>query len=339
MQTLLILLSLLLGAAQPAAPPAEREGYFTAQDGVRLFYRIEGEGPQTLVIVHGGPGNSLESVRPDLGRLARGRRVIYYDQRGNGRSQIVEEDERLSVRHHIADLEALRRHFGLERMTLLGNSWGGLLVSAYAADHPDRIERLVLHSPAPPTQAQLDALNEEFGRRARARLTPERRERVERVMRSEAWLEAEDPVGVCREVLMAFLTLYQHDPSADLPLRGDVCAGPPEAVRRQRAVNAAIWRSIEDFDFRPAVRRVTAPVLVVYGESDAVPREGAEDWAANFGDARLLVIRGAGHLVHGEQPGLFFSAVERFLGGRWPDGAERVARSSGPAADRVSRPD
>ena len=60
MQTLLMLLSLLLGVAQPAPPTAEREGYFLADDGVRLFYRIEGEGPQTLVVVHGGPGNSME---------------------------------------------------------------------------------------------------------------------------------------------------------------------------------------------------------------------------------------------------------------------------------------
>jgi proline iminopeptidase len=320
--SLLILFALLVGAAQPA--PAEREGYLAGDDGTRLFYRIEGAGPQTLVVVHGGPANSMESIRLDMEPLARGRRVIYYDQRGNGRSQLVESDEGLALERHIADLEALRRHFGLERLTLLGNSWGGLLISAYAAAHPDRIERLVLDSPAPPTQAQLEALGEEFARRARVRFTPEQRERIARDVQAEIWLAADDPVRICREVMTSFLILYQHDPGAELPLRGDVCSGPPEAVRRQRAVNAAIYRSMPDFDLRPAVRRVTAPVLVVYGESDAIPREGAEDWAANFGDARLLVIPGAGHLVHGEQPGLFFPAVEAFLAGRWPEGAVRV---------------
>src|SRR5687768_16193579 len=268
----------------------------------------------------------MESIRLDMEPLARGRRVIYYDQRGNGRSQLVESDEGLALERHIADLEALRRHFGLERLTLLGNSWGGLLISAYAAAHPDRIERLVLDSPAPPTQAQLEALGEEFARRARVRFTPEQRERIARDVQAEIWLAADDPVRICREVMTSFLILYQHDPGAELPLRGDVCSGPPEAVRRQRAVNAAIYRSMPDFDLRPAVRRVTAPVLVVYGESDAIPREGAEDWAANFGDARLLVIPGTGHLLHIERPGLFFPAVESFLGGQWPDGAERVSR-------------
>ena len=58
------------------------EGYIRTADGVRLFYKIVGSGPETLVAVHGGPGNSLESIRPDLEALAEGRRVIYYDQRG-----------------------------------------------------------------------------------------------------------------------------------------------------------------------------------------------------------------------------------------------------------------
>ncbi len=331
MKPLIVLLSLMLGAAQPA--PAPNEGFIASDDGTRLFYRIEGAGTQTLVVVHGGPANSMESIRPDLAPLARGRRVIYYDQRGNGRSQLVEDDERLALDRHVADLEALRRHFGLERITLLGNSWGGLLASAYAAAHPDRIERLVLDSPAPPTQAQLEALGEEFARRARVRFTPEQRERIARDVQAEIWLAADDPVRICREVMTSFLILYQHDPGAELPLRGDVCSGPPEAVRRQRAVNAAIYRSMPDFDLRPAVRRVTAPVLVVYGESDAIPREGAEDWAANFGDARLLVIRGTGHLVHAERPDLFFPVVERFLGGQWPDGAERIDNRSTSESD------
>src|SRR5688572_16977239 len=79
MKLLIALLSLTLGAAQPA--PAPNEGFVSSDDGTRLFYRVEGEGAQTLVVVHGGPGNSMESVRLDLAPLATGRRVIYYDQR------------------------------------------------------------------------------------------------------------------------------------------------------------------------------------------------------------------------------------------------------------------
>lgn len=141
---------LLLFLLLVTAPAHAREGFVTVEDGVRLFYKIEGRGPETLVVVHGGPGFSLESVRADFGPLAAHRRVIYYDQRGNGRSTLIGDAGALALPRHIADLEALRRHFGLEKMALLGNSWGGLLISAYAAAHPDRVQRLVLDVAAPP---------------------------------------------------------------------------------------------------------------------------------------------------------------------------------------------
>lgn len=309
----LILLLFLLAAAPASAAPGE--GFVTAEDGARLFYRIEGEGPRTLVVVHGGPGNSLESVRLDLAPLARGRRVIYYDQRGNGRSDLIDAPERLAADRHIADLETVRRHFGLERMTLLGNSWGGLLASAYAAAHPDRVERLVLHAPAPPTFAHLRRMGGAIEQRAGERMTAEERRRFGEIGAPGYWLASPDPVATCRAFMEVIFRLYVFDAAAAVPFRGNVCAGPREAVRRQQWVNMMIWRSLGDFDLRPGVRRVAAPVLVVHGAADVVPLAGSRDWAASYPNARLLVIERAGHLVHLEQPRVFFAAVEEFLGG------------------------
>ena len=130
-----------------------REGYITAPDGVRLFYKVVGSGPETLVAVHGGPGNSLNSILPDLEPLAKNRTVIYYDQRGGGRSDLIKDDKKLSIQKHVEDLETVRQFFKLDKMTLLGNSWGGLLIAYYAVAHPDRVERLILHDSAPPTKS------------------------------------------------------------------------------------------------------------------------------------------------------------------------------------------
>ena len=68
---------------------ADSEGSFVTPDKVRIFYKIVGSGSETLVAVHGGPGNSLESIRVDLEPMAKDRRVIYYDQRGQGRSEVI----------------------------------------------------------------------------------------------------------------------------------------------------------------------------------------------------------------------------------------------------------
>ena len=117
------------------------------------------------------PAIRSKSVRLDLEPLARNRRVIYYDQRGNGRSDLIDAPERLAIDRHIADLDSVRRHFRLGRMVLLGNSWGGLLVSAYAAAHPDRIERMILHASAPPRFSDLRLMSAAIARRGAERLT------------------------------------------------------------------------------------------------------------------------------------------------------------------------
>src|SRR5687768_6774412 len=119
--------SLCASTTVRADEPAE--GFILTPDKVRIFYKIVGSGTETVVAVHGGPGNSLESIRPDLEPMAKGRRVIYYDQRGQGRSEVITDGKKLAVEHHVKDLEALRTHFKLEKLTLYGNSWGGILIS------------------------------------------------------------------------------------------------------------------------------------------------------------------------------------------------------------------
>src|SRR5260221_3980958 len=114
--------------------------------GVTLFEGEIGAGPPAVVL-HGGPGAHHDYLLPGFDRLARGRTLIYYDQRGGGRSPVSRETP-VGWREHVEDLEALRGLWGLERLALVGYSWGGLLALLYALTHPDRVERLRLVSPA-----------------------------------------------------------------------------------------------------------------------------------------------------------------------------------------------
>lgn len=292
-----------------AAPASAQEGYASTADGARLFYRRVGEGGPVVVMVHGGPGNSLESIAPDLKPLEQGRTLIYYDQRGGGRSTLVRERARLTLQRHVEDLETLRKHFGLEKLTLLGNSWGGLLVGAYIAAHPERVERAVLHDPAPPTMAMLRRMNPSINRR----LGRARAEELTPLWDPETWMDADDPHAYCRDFYARLLPAYFSDPSRVRRMRGDVCAGSPDAVRGQQLVNGLIWSSMLDYDLRPALRAAQAPVLVIHGRQDPAPLEGSRAWADALPNGRLLVIADAGHLPHVEQPEVFFPAVDAFL--------------------------
>ena len=124
-------------------------------NGVRLYMRRVGHGPP-VVVLHGGPGAHHDYLLPQYDHLAEGgRTLLYYDQRGGGRSP-VPRDVLVGWREHVADLEALRGHWELDRLTVIGYSWGGLLALLYALEHPDRIARLALVSSAPVTAAWRD---------------------------------------------------------------------------------------------------------------------------------------------------------------------------------------
>src|SRR3954471_23664427 len=115
--------------------------------GVQLFERRIGAGPPTVVL-HGGPGAHHDYLLPGFDALAVGRELIYYDQRGGGRSPVA-RDVPVGWTEQVADLEALRERWSFHRLTLAGYSWGALLALLYALHHPERVERLALISPAP----------------------------------------------------------------------------------------------------------------------------------------------------------------------------------------------
>ena len=300
------------------------EGYIVTPDKVRIFYKIVGSGADTLVMVHGGPGNSLESIRPDMEPLAKGRRVIYYDQRGQGRSELIKDGKKLGYEYHIADLEALRKHFKLEKMKLFGNSWGGLMASLYAIAHPDRIERLVLHHPAPPIRDFMEDMNDEISRRMPKIFKPEQLKRAQVIVREEYWLKASDPVAVCREFFTMVLTTYTYSQTLNIPFKGDVCAGPIESVRQSRTTNRHMWASLGDYNLMARLTSVKAPVLVIHGAADVIPVKGSELWASGYPNARLFLIEKAGHISQAETPEILFPAVETFLKGSFPEGAKNV---------------
>ncbi|MEP6609385.1 MAG: alpha/beta fold hydrolase [Burkholderiaceae bacterium] len=126
----------------------------------QLYFREIGNGsPQ--VILHGGPDFNHNYLLPEMDRLSRVFRLIYYDQRGRGKSShgVIAGD--VSIESEIDDLDRLRQHFGLESISLLGHSWGGLLAMEYATPHPDRVSHLVLLNTAPACHADLLGFREQ----------------------------------------------------------------------------------------------------------------------------------------------------------------------------------
>ena len=121
-----------------------QQGHVDAGAGVQLFHRVDGSASPAVVVLHGGPGLTHDYLADDLLPLADTHRVIHDDQRGSGRSSLVSDADALDARRFADDLEAVRLHSGLERLTLLRHSWGAAVAALYAMCHPQRVERLVL---------------------------------------------------------------------------------------------------------------------------------------------------------------------------------------------------
>src|SRR5207248_7381684 len=128
-----------------AATGGSRDMRVTVAPGVQLFVHEEGAGPP-VIVVHGGPGLDSNYLAPDLQPLSQAHRVIYYDQRGSGRSTL---SNRVTADMLVSDLDALRQRLRLSKIALLGHSWGSGLAALYAAAHPESVSRLVLVSSMP----------------------------------------------------------------------------------------------------------------------------------------------------------------------------------------------
>ncbi|MCG6494267.1 alpha/beta fold hydrolase [Kitasatospora sp. A2-31] len=120
--------------------------FITSYDGTRLAFRTLGDGPP-LLCLPGGPGRAAEYLG-DLGGLSAHRTLILPDTRGTGASGTPAAAATYRVDRLVADVEALRRHLGLDRVDLLGRSAGGSLAMLYAAAHPDRLDSLTLVAPS-----------------------------------------------------------------------------------------------------------------------------------------------------------------------------------------------
>jgi proline iminopeptidase len=309
------LAGLLARPASGQATPA-REGYVTTSDSARLFYRVIGRGADTLIAIHGGPGVDLESIAGDFAPLGERHVVIFYDQRGAGKSELPRDTTRLVVARQVADLDAVRRHFKLERVTLIGHSYGPLLAASYALEHPTVVRRMVFFGPVPPRRGNFwqrfgANLNRSMDSTARAKLAAANR----RLGDPNA-----DTRAACRDYWALAMRPRLAEPDRTLPLvRSDLCASDPAGIRYGLTItNRVVMASYGDWDLRERLRGLAVPTLVVHGEQEAIPMDLIEEWVGSMPNARLVRVPKAAHFPYVERPEIVWPEVERFLasGGR-----------------------
>jgi proline iminopeptidase len=267
--------------------------------GVELFARWVGDTDPVVVTLHGGPGASQDYLRPQFDRLATGRTILYYDQRGGGKSDVPREAP-LDWQAHVADLEAVvRAEARPVPATLLGFSWGGLLALLFAMEHPDLVERLALIGPAPTFPDARAAYNREFERR---QALPE--VAAARAALSESGLRERDPDAFWKRAFELSVAGYFKEPS-----RAKNLTPFRVGARAQKAV----WESLKGIDLRERLRSVTAETLVLHGRHDPVPVSASETLVSLMPNARLVIFEDSGHALYAEETDRFVNELNAFL--------------------------
>ncbi len=168
-------LAFVLTSAFVPAFMSAQTGWVTTSDSARLYYRIIGHGADTIIAIHGGPGMDHESIFGDFQPLAEHHTVIFYDQRGGGKSTLPTDTSTLVAPRQVQDLDELRRHFGIERVTLVAHSYGPLLAASYAIAHPSAVKKMVFFGPVPPRRGDFW---QRFGQSINSRLDSAQRAKM-----------------------------------------------------------------------------------------------------------------------------------------------------------------
>ncbi|HEY2296366.1 MAG TPA: alpha/beta fold hydrolase [Jatrophihabitans sp.] len=274
--------------------------------GAQLYVRDIGTGPPIFVL-HGGPDFDHTYLLPELDELADRCRLIYYDQRGRGRSAEGVQPEDVSIASEIADLDRLIDYVGLAAVALLGHSWGGVLAMEYAIAHPARVSHLILLGTAPASAVEAERLFEA----RRAGRTESERERMTQLAATPAF-QAGDPDAETEYYREHFRSALRPEDLDRLVARLRVhftASGVCLARAIEEQLYAQTWGNTAGYDLVPALAALPIPTSVLHGEHDIVPLDMAARIADAMPAARLTVLRGCGHFAYLERPDLVQDVV------------------------------
>jgi proline iminopeptidase len=295
----LLVLSALLPALASAQPVHHAGSVHTTE--VELGYETFGTAGRevAIVAVNGGPGLShAYMMQNDLWqRVAAQRLVILYDQRGTGASKRVQPNAPQTMDAQVADLDALRNALSLDKIAVLGDSYGGMIAMAYAAAHPEHVARLILSDSAAPSW------------KAMVHLLPSVFPDTEEAGAAENKKLAADPeaaanAGLVNHMRMMFYSTDKRD--AFLAHAGDLGLAAE--------VGGAVQKATENIDLTPKLAGFKFPTLVITGRYDMnVAPLTAWRMARAIPGAQMVFFEKSGHLPAYEEPDKYIAVLESFL--------------------------
>jgi proline iminopeptidase len=278
-----------------------------------LYSREIGQGT-SIIVLHGGPDFDHSYLLPGLDRLSDSYHLIYYDQRGRGRSANGVKPEDVTLASDIADIEKVRQYYHLDSVVLLGHSWGTVLALEYALRYPGRVSHLILMNPGPASTDDYKQLRTEWIEKR-----PEDMERRKAIADTAAYKEA-DPDAVISYYRIHFKSALARSEDYEkliARMQASFIRQGKEGILKARAVESRLmtetWAAPE-YNLLPRLKSLRIPTLVISGDHEFIPSSTAEHISQAIPNARLVTLKDCGHFTYLECPVAAHEQIDALFG-------------------------
>ncbi|MGC8712317.1 MAG: alpha/beta fold hydrolase [Leptodesmis sp.] len=268
------------------------EGAGLVPDGARMK-----EKPVAFVI-HGGPGVDHTSFKPTFSPLSQKLQLVYFDHRGQGRSARGPKAS-YTLENNVEDMEALRQYLGLDKIVVIGASYGGMVALTYASRYPEHVSHLIAIVTVPDSR---------FLERAK-QILAERGTEEQQAIAQHLWDGTFRDEEHLREYFRVLGPMYSLTFDPDAPQNSW-----KRAILSADAINEAFGGFLRAYDVRDQLHKITAPTLVIGARHDWIcPPEFSEEIAALIPNSDLRIFENSGHGVRADEPEALLDAIAGFI--------------------------
>ncbi|MGE5351360.1 MAG: alpha/beta fold hydrolase [Acidobacteriota bacterium] len=270
--------------------------------GTDLYYEIIGYG-SPVIAVHGGPGLNHRYFLPHLESMAKNHKLILFDMRACGDSGGV-LGSTITEKLLLDDLDSIRTSLNLDKVTLLGHSFGGLLAAHYAEIFPGKVKALILVDPLPPVKSAYDTLESNF----KKRLTDRDNIYLAEISSSEDFKSHKASAIEALEKIIFSTYLYDKNLISKIDLSGS------EATAFNFLTYYAQINNSIDYDYiQNNLLSISARTLIIHGDYDPLPYQMVQQMSGKIPDSKFVLFHNCGHVPFVEVPELFSRSVTEFL--------------------------
>ena len=278
------------------------QGYVSVKNG-RIFYKTMGNGIP-LFIAHGGPGLDQTYLQPYLTLLAQRYQVVFFDQRGAGKSLTSSNDvTHCTLQQFIQDIESVRLHLNLEKIILMGHSWGALLALYYAQEYQQNVYGLLLLNTQPVDQQSQELFEHHFAEKIKPI-----KDALQPFFSYNHFKQLNQKA--LTDLYTLLFSVYTYRPQDAYKLQ--LSFTPQSACNAFKIEEKFLTQELPQNPLT-ALETIVIPVLVVHGQQDIVPVSTAQKLAKMLLNSRLIVLNECGHFPYVEQPSHLYEAINAFI--------------------------